>query len=106
MDKVFSIPNVNTTLSFAQELLDPKQPGKINQCLTLDQHFQLKYSDCDKKKEVICRIISPEAISTQPIPRFPCLSGIKTGRKKRSNLLRNTESNEGMLLVVGPIDVV
>ena len=106
IDKVLSIPNVNTTLSVAQELLDPKQPGQIKQCLTLDQHFQLKFSECDKKKEVICRIISPEAIPTQPIPRFPCLSRIKTDRKKRSNLLRNTESNEGKLLGVGSIEVI
>ena len=106
MDKVLSIPNINTTLSFAQEPLDPKQPGKIKQCLTLDQHFQLKYSDCDKKNEVVCRIISPEAIPTQPIPRFPCLSRIKTSRKKRSNLLGDTESNKGKVIGFGSIEVI
>ena len=106
IDKVLSIPNVNATLSFAQALLDPKQPRQIQQCLTLDQQFQLKYSDCDKRKEVICRIISPEVIPTTSIPRFPCLSGIKSNRKKRSNFLGNTESNEGKLLVPGPIKVI
>ena len=106
IDKVLSIPNVNATLSFAQALLDPKHPRQIQQCLTLDQQFQLKYSDCDKRKEVICRIISPEVIPTTSIPRFPCLSGIKSNRKKRSNFLGNTESNEGKLLVPGPIEVL
>ena len=94
IDKLLSTPSINGTISIAQEVIEKRTQN--DQCLVLDANFHLKYTDCVTKKSFLCQIASPDDTRTfQPLPRFPCLSGKEKQRRKRSNHVIDTESNEG-----------
>ena len=96
IDKLLSTPNINGTISFAQEVIETRVQKQIDQCLVLDANLQLKYANCEIKKSFLCHIASPQDTRTfQPLPRFPCLSGKGNQRRKRSNHAIDNESNEG-----------
>ena len=94
IDKLLSTPNINGTISFAQEVIETRVQNQIDQCFVLDANLHMKYAKCERKKSFLCHIASPEDARTfQPLPRFPCLSGKGNQRRKRSKHAIDNESS-------------